>query len=168
MRLFRRRPVPDVVRAVALPDGERRVTWALTTAGEPVVVTDRGLLLPGRPLLGWDAVERAVWKRPVLRLVELEPTPAPVSGAGRVTEVELVDDDGGVPDAVQAGVTASVAWTTHVSLPGGGGVRVVGRRGAAGDDLDWQTVFDPGTDVHDPAVRAQAAALVSRSKRTIG
>ena len=167
MKLFRRRPVPDVVRAVALPDGDRRVAWALTPAGEPVVVTELGVLLPGRALLPWSGVERAVWKRPVLTLLELEPVAAPVSGAGTTTLVELVEDDGGVPGSVQAGVTGSVAWTTHVRLPAGG-VRVVGRRTPGGEQLDWQTVFDPGTDVHDPEVRRQAEALVARSRRTIG
>lgn len=159
--------MPDVVRAAGLAAGDRRVAWALTPAGEPVVVTERGLLLPGRPLVPWSSVERAVWKRPVLTVLELQPAAAPVSGAGPTAVLELVEDDGGVPDAVQAGVTGSVAWTTHVRLAGGG-VRVVGRRRPGSDELDWQTVYDPGTDVHDPAVRAQGEALVARSRRTIG
>lgn len=159
--------MPDVVRAAGVPEGDRRVAWALTPGGEAVVVTERGVLLPGRELLVWSAVERAVWKRPVLTLLQLEPGAAPISGAGRQVVVELVDDDGGVPDAVQAGVTGSVAWTTHLRLPAGG-VRVVGRRRPGEDVLDWQTVYDPGTDVHDPEVRRQGEALVARSRRTIG
>ena len=65
-------------------------------------------------------------------------------------------------------MTSSVAWSTHVRLQPAGGVRVVGRRRAGAERLVWQTVFDAGTDVHDPRVRAQADAVVARSQRTIG
>lgn len=168
MSLFRRRPVPDVVRAVPVPSGDRRLAWTTTADGAPVVVTGRGLLLPGRELVSWTEVERVGWQRPVLTVVELQPHAAPVSGAGRTTVLELAEDDGGVPDLVRSGVTGSVAWSTHVRLAPQGGVRVVGRRRSGSDDLEWQTVFDPGTDVADPAVRAQADAVVARSRRTIG
>jgi hypothetical protein len=166
--LFRRRPVPDAVAAVLVPAGDRRTGWALTEQGQPVVTTTLGLLLPGRELVPWTTVERAGWQRPVLTVVELQPGAAPVSGAGRTTVLRLAEDDGGVPELVQAGVTGSVAWSTSVRLVPSGGVRVVGRRRPGSDQLDWQTVFDPGTDVHDPARRAQAAAVVERSRRTIG
>jgi hypothetical protein len=166
--LFRRRAVPDAVRAVVLPHGDRRLAWTTTTGDEPVVVTGRGLLLPGRELVRWNDVERVSWQRPDLTVVELQPHAAPVSGAGRTTVLQLVEDDGGVPDLVRSGVTGSVAWSTHVRLAPAGGVRVVGRRRSGSDDLAWQTVFDPGTDVADPAVRAQAEALVARSRRTVG
>ncbi|HWH29110.1 MAG TPA: hypothetical protein VNU26_09135 [Mycobacteriales bacterium] len=168
MRLFRRRPVPDVVRAAAVPRGDRRVAWALTDDGRPVVVTTLGLLLPGGDLLPWAQVEHVGWQRPVLTVDELAPGAAPVGGTGRTTVLRLVDDDGGLPDAVRAGVSGSVAWSTHVRLQPTGGVRVVGRRQPGSDDLQWQTVYDAGTDVADPAVRAQAAAVVARSRRTIG
>ena len=168
MRLFRRRPVPDVVRAVALAPGDRRTAWSLTDDGRPVVVTTLGLLLPGRELVTWAQVERATWQRPVLTVAELAPGDAPVAGAGPRTELRLAEDDGGLPEAVRAGVSGSVAWSTHVRLQPAGGVRVVGRRRPGSDDLDWQTVYDAGTDVADPAVRGQAEAVVARSRRTIG
>lgn len=168
MRLFRRRPVPDVVRAATVPPGDRRVAWALTEDGEPVVATTLGLLLPGRELVAWDRIEHVGWQRPVLTVDELAPGTAPVSGTGRTTVLRLSDDDGGLPDAVRAGVGGSVAWSTHVRLQPDGGLRVVGRRRPGSDDLQWQTVFDPGTNVTDPAVRAQAEAFVARSRRTIG
>ena len=164
MKLFRRRPVPDVVRAVPVPPGDRRVAWALTTDGRPVVATERGLVLPSRDLVAWADVERAVWRRPELLVVEL----AQVSGTGRATSVVLADDDGGLPDVVQAGVTSSVAWTTHVRFEPGGGVRVVGRRRPGQDLLDWQVVFDAGTDPADPHARAQAEQVVARARRTVG
>ena len=164
MKLFRRRPVPDVVRGVTLEPGDRRVAWALTTAGEPVVATERGVLLPGRPLIAWADVERAVWRRPELRVHEI----AEVAGTGRSTTVVLDGEDGGVPDVVQAGVTGSVAWTTHVRVVPQGGVRVVGRRRPGLELLDWQIVYDEGTDPSDPGVRAQAEQVVARARRTVG
>ncbi|HVM28905.1 MAG TPA: hypothetical protein VM433_14700 [Mycobacteriales bacterium] len=168
MKLFRRRPVPVAVRAVRVPAGDRRTGWALTRDGQPVVTTSQGLLLPGRELVPWAGIERVGWQRPVLTVLELPSGAAPVSGAGTTTTLHLADDDGGLPDLVHAGVTSSVAWSTHVRLQPAGGVRVVGRRRAGAERLVWQTVFDAGTDVHDPRVRAQADAVVARSQRTIG
>jgi hypothetical protein len=151
------------VRAVALEPGDRRTGWALTADGAPVVTTEQGLLLPGRERVDWADVERAGWQRPVLTVVES----AQVAGTGRTTVLTLAEDDGGVPDVVRSGVTSSVAWTTHVRL-GHGGARVVARRRPGQELLDWQVVYDPGTDVDDPQVRAQAEAVVLRGRRTVG
>ena len=41
----------------------------------------------------------------------------------------------------------------RVALPGGGGARLVGRRGD-GTDLTWQVVPDSGTDLAAPGVQA--------------
>lgn len=167
MRFPRRRQVPEAVRAVALEDGDRRTAWALTDAGEPVVATERGLVLPGRERVDWADVERAGWQRPVLTVVE-SAVPGPlVAGTGRTTAVVL-QDEGTLPDVVHAGVTSSVAWTSHVRLSPSGGARVVGRRRHGQELFDWQVVFDPGTDVSDPRVRAQAEAVVLRARRTVG
>jgi hypothetical protein len=130
----------------------------------PVVITERGLVLPGRERIDWADVERAGWQRPVLTVVES----AEVAGTGRTTTVTLADDDGGVPDLVHAGVSSSVAWTTHVRLAPSGGARVAGRRRHGQELLDWQVVYDPGTDAADPQVRAQAEQAVLRARRAIG
>lgn len=164
MKLFRRRSVPDIVRAVQLASGDRRIAWALTDDGRPVVATAHGLVLPGRTPLAWADVERAGWRRPVLTVVEV----AEIAGSGSTTSVTLQDDDGGLSDVVHSGVTSSVAWTTHVPLRPAGGVRVVGRRRPGRELLDWQLVYDPGTDVDDPAVQAQSEQLVARARRTVG
>lgn len=168
VRLPWRRKVPDAVRAVALPPGERRVAWTLTADGRPVVVARDVLLLPEREPVEWADVERVTWLRPLLSVVEVAAGRTAVSGSGRETALELTDDDGGVPDQVRSAVTSSVAWSTHVRFPTGGGARVVGRRRPGREELDWQVVYDPGTDVLDPAVRARAEAVVASSRRTIG
>ncbi len=151
------------MRAVALDPGERRLAWGVTTSGDAVVATDLGLRLPRSPRLDWADVERATWRRPVLGISRV----ARVDGGGARWQLELADE-GGLADVVHAQVTASVVWTNHVRLQPAGGVRIVGRRRPGSDLLDWQVVFDAGTDPDDPQLKAQAEALVLDARRTIG
>ncbi len=162
-RLTRRAPLPAAVRAVVLEPGERRLGWAVTTAGDAVLATSAGLRLPGRPPLAWADVERATWRRPVLVVSQV----APVDGAGQRWQLELAEEDD-LPDVVRTQVSASVAWSNHVRLRPAGGVRLVGRRRPGQELLDWQLVFDAGTDPDDPQLRAQAEELVVDARRTIG
>jgi hypothetical protein len=163
MSFLRRRRVPPVVKGLVLEPGERRMSWALTAAGEPVVATDEALVLPGGGRLEWHQVERATWQRPVLTVLEVQP----VEGSGARHRLELADE-GDLPEVVRNRVTASVAWSSHARLSPRGGVRVVGRRRAGRETLDWQLVYDPGTDLADPLVRAQAEELLEGARRTIG
>lgn len=163
MALFGRRPVPDAVRAVALEPGERRLAWGLTSSGDAAVASPLGLHLPGHARLDWADVERASWHRPVLGVVRV----AEVDGAGEHLQVELAEENG-LADVVRTQVTASIAWSTHVRLQPAGGVRVVGRRRPGRDLLDWQLVFDVGTDLQDAQLRAQADAVLLDARRTIG
>lgn len=161
MPLLRR--TPTAVRAVALPDGERRVAWALTTDGEPVVATDRALLLPAPVRLPWEQVERAGWRPPRLEVLEV----AAVEGTG-TRHVLLLDEVGDLPATVRARVTGSVAWSVHEKLSPAGGVRVVGRRVPGEELLQWQLVYDRDTDRDDPLLRAQAEALLERARTSVG
>jgi hypothetical protein len=162
-RLLRRPPVPEQVRAVQLEPGERRLAWGTTTTGQPVVASDLGLRLPGSPRLAWADVERATWRRPQLVVTQV----AEVDGAGRRWTLDLAEE-GELADVVRTRVTDSVAWSNHVKLQPAGGVRIVGRRRPGQELLDWQLVYDVGTDLDDPAVRAQGEALVLDARRTIG
>ena len=162
-RLLGRRALPEAVRAVRLAPGERRLGWATTTSGEPVVATDLGLRLPGADRLDWADVERVTWRRPVLAVVRV----SPVDRAGERWELEL-DEEDDLADVVRTQVTASVAWSDHVRLQPSGGVRVVGRRRPGQDLLDWQLVFDAGTDPDDPVRREQAEAILLDVRRRIG
>ncbi|MCW2665944.1 MAG: hypothetical protein JWN57_906 [Frankiales bacterium] len=163
MPLFRRNRPPEAVTAVPIEPGDRRLAWAVTTDGEPVVATARGLLLPGRERLAWGRVERAGWQRPRLVVVEV----AEIEGTGPTVAVELAQE-GDLPDVVHTRVTGSVAWSSHAKLQPAGGVRVVGRRSPGLEVLDWQLVFDQGTDPDDPVIRAQAQAILEGARRTIG
>ena len=162
MRLFGRR-VPEVVRAVVLEPGERRTAWGLTPGGEPVVATDLGLHLPGAARVDWPDVERASWSRPLLTVLRS----AQIAGTGERHVVHL-EQEGNLPDAVRGAVTDSVGWSSHYRLGPSGGVRVVGRRRPGRDLLDWQLVYDRGTDLSDPLVRAQAEDLLLSARRTVG
>lgn len=163
MGLFSRRTVPDVVKAVELPGGERRLDWALTDDGRPVVATTEGLRLPGRGLVLWRDVERAGWERPLLTVREV----AEVTETGTLTELVLADE-GDLPRVVRDRVTGSVAWATTARLSPSGGVRIVGRRVPDAEDLHWQLVFDQGVDPSDPLVRAQAEGALAAARRAIG
>jgi len=162
MPLFGRR-VPPAVAGVALEPGERRAAWGLTPGGEPVVATDRGLLLPRSDRLDWSDIERASWARPLLTVARV----ARIAGTGERWSVQL-EEEGSLPDVVRTSVTGSVGWSTHYRLRPAGGVRVVGRRRRGQDALDWQLVYDPGTDPDDPQVQAQAEELLLVARRTIG
>jgi hypothetical protein len=155
--------VPDAIKAVALPDHQRRLAWALTEAGEPVVAGDRDLVLPGGGALAWTDIERVSWKRPDLLVVEA----SEVEGSGAHHRLRLAGD-GDLPGVVYDRVSGSVAFQTHEKLAPGGGVRLVGRRQPGRDDLRWQLVFDPGTDTSDPLVRAHAEQRLEAARRTIG
>lgn len=146
--------------------GDRLAGWALTEDGLPVVATARGLVLPGRELLAWHAIEKVSWVPPALSVRALADGPAVVAGTGPAYDVVLADP-GGLPDVVRTCVTGSVAWSSHSALTGGG-VRVVGRRNPDREVFDWQLVFDQGTDLDDPRVRAQAEQVLEAARRTIG
>lgn len=162
--MFGRRRVPLSVRDVALDPGERRSGWAVTASGDAVVASDLGLRLPASgERLAWTDVEKATWNRPWLEVTEL----AQVSGSGRRWRIELAEE-GDLPAVVRSQVSASVAWQNHVRLTPSGGVRVVGRRRPGSELLDWQLVFDEGTDPTDPVLQAQAQAFLLEARQHIG
>jgi hypothetical protein len=157
--------VPAAVSAVALGPGERRVAWATTPDGQPVVASTRALYLPDGMTLGWDEIERAHWEQPVLWVIELTER----EGSGQRHEVVLdLAHDTDLPQEVRIRVSASFAWSSHVKLQPAGGVRIVGRRRDGMEVLDWQLVFDRDTDAADPALRAQAEQALAAARRTIG
>ena len=152
--------VPAVVKELRTED--RRLAWGVTTGGLPLVATPTALYA-GDARLPWTSVERVSWKPSTLTVVEV----SEVEGGGR-THVWELEVDRKLAETVRERVTASIGWTDRRSLHPRGHVRLVGRRVPDRDPLDWQVVFEQGTDPHDPQLRAQADQMVNALRRTIG
>jgi hypothetical protein len=145
---------------------ERFITWSPVAGTEgAVVVTTRGVFLPGRGRLGWHEIHKATWTNPRLSVI-----PSRQVGDGDGYAV-MADDapivvgltgPANVPAEVRTRVTGSVAFTAHFPLPSGG-VRVVGRRVPGRNGVVWHVRYDEGTDVDDPEVVATTAALVAEA-----
>lgn len=164
---FRRRPKLPADRRPAFDREERLLAWALTGDDDQVIVTNRGLWLPGREhRLGWHGIHKAVWSGR-----ELSVTPAEMveerAGyavvADRPVESYLLLEPGNVPDQIRARVTRSVAYTSHHPL-GAGGARVVGRRVSGVNGLWWTVRYDPGTAAGDAEVVEQTDRLVAAAR----
>jgi hypothetical protein len=163
----RKRKVPAEVRS-KLDRDERVVAWASTVdADAAVVVTTRGLWLPGRERLGWHEIHKATWAGSRLTVVaavkesEAEGYAVMADDAPVVVTLTSPDD---VPAEVRDRVTRSVAYTAHHPLPGGG-LRVVARRVPGANGVVWHVRYDEGTDAQDPEVVAQTTELVAEAAR---
>jgi hypothetical protein len=128
-----------------------------------VVATTTALHLPvvtgGFTRVAWESVDQATWKDGWLHVQE---TPAGAEHHVRLT------DPGSVPETVRERVTATIAVSHQAALPGGGRVRIAGRRPATGGDVRWTFVFDPGLDPDDPGLRAQAEQALHDLRRQTG
>jgi hypothetical protein len=153
----------DVRDALSLERGERVLAHATTRGGSYAAVTGTALYLPtpdeGFLRLPWEQIEHAQWKDGWLHVRE-------VAGAGE-HHVGLAEP-GAVPETVQERVIATIVISQYGSLPGGGGVRIVGRRGSDGGEPRWTFVFDSGLDPLDPGLRAQAEQLLENLRRQTG
>jgi hypothetical protein len=168
VKLFRRRPRLPAESRPPLEAEERVLAWcAVEPAPSVVVVTNRGLWLPGAATrLGWHEIHKAAWSGR-----ELQITPAEVAEE-RDGYTVLVDgpvvtflllEPGEVPDQVRTRVTRSVAYTTH-HLLGEGAVRVVGRRVTGRNGLSWAVRYDSGTPVDRPEVLEATDELVGAAQ----
>lgn len=169
--MFGLKRLPSGVRP-ALDRDERVVAWARAGTEPPsaVVVTTRGVWLPGRDRLPWYAIHKASWGASQLTVVPSvrvsEGDGYDVMADGAPLAVALTDPRD-VPHEIRTRVTRSVAYTSHHPFPDGGGVRVVGRRVAGRNGLMWHVRFDDGTDTADPEVMAVTAALVAEASAPV-
>lgn len=152
-----------------VPADDRVLAWGTLDDGGTVLATRHGLWLPDRDerLLEWYRIVRATWRDGVLRVVEgAEREP------GVLTELPprpyRLAEPGRIPYTVRQRVQNSIGYTSHHRLEPAGGVYVVGRRVAGRDGLSWYLVFDAGTDLDDPLVRAQADELLGRARAVTG
>ncbi|WP_329103170.1 hypothetical protein OG792_25985 [Micromonospora sp. NBC_01699] len=171
MGLFNRKPKLAADKRPPLERDERMLSWAATSNGDGVVVvTNRGLWLPGRAhRLGWHDVNKAVWSGRELAVTPAE-TIAERDGylvvADLPVETYLLLEPGDVPHQVRARVTSSVSYTAHHRLAAGGGVRVAARRVSGVDGLRWTVRYDVGTSTDEPSVLEQTAAMVAGARDT--
>ncbi|MGI5214451.1 hypothetical protein [Plantactinospora sp. CA-290183] len=167
-KLFSRsRRLPAALRP-ALDRDERVLDWARVGEGDEVlVVTDRGLWLPGEAgRLGWHDIHKAVWSgrdlavTPAERVAERDGYLVLADGPARTY---LLLDPADVPHQVRARVTRSVAYTAHHRLPAGG-VRVAARRVRGVDGLTWTVRYDPGTPADDAEVVSETDRIVAAAQ----
>jgi hypothetical protein len=149
-----------VVRSVVTD--ERRLAWGLTDSGVPLVATASSLYVKDERL-PWTQVERVVWRPSTLTLIET----SEIEGAGRTRTWELAED-ARLAETVRSRVTSSIGWSDRRALQPKGAVRLVGRRTPGEDLLEWQLVFEAGTDLTDPGLRAQAEQMLDALRQTIG
>lgn len=163
MRLFSRRERPPADVLALLPRDDRVVSWADVAAGGAVVATSRGLWWPaaeGPRLIGWQQVDKAVWRGGVLT----------------VTEAEIVDDlllvdhspvavalskPRDLPPTVRKRVEANVVRSELLAV-GGGAARFVARRTPGRDGVTWLARLEqgsPDTDQMRAAISARLAIL---------
>ncbi|WP_131738669.1 hypothetical protein [Actinomadura roseirufa] len=163
MRLLSGR-LPAALRdALALERGERVLASAPTRGGSHVVATTTALHLPapsgGFTRVPWERVDQASWKDGWLHVHE--------TSGGAEHHVRLTDP-GSVPETVRERVTATIAVSHQARLPGGGKVRIAGRRPTTGGPVRWSFVFDAGLDPADPGLRAQAEQVLEDLRRQTG
>jgi hypothetical protein len=156
-----RRPPAAVRDALALEPGERVLAHALTDGGSSVVATNLALHLPQGPAflrLPWERVRHATWRDGRLHVRET---------GGEEHQLRL-SEPASVPEAVQERVTATIVANQHTRLPGGGGVRIIGRRSPLNGALRWEFLFDAGLDPRDAGLRAKAEQALDELRRQTG
>ena len=156
---FRRERPPAELRAL-LDRDERLVSWAFVDDGDAAIgVTTRGLWLPsadGYRRIGWEFVDKAVWRDGLLTVVEAEVVDdfllrerAPVTLALR--------EPRDLPPAVRRRVEASVVRSEVMPIDGGA-ARFVARRVPRRDGVSWWARLEPGT----PDTAATRASVRAR------
>lgn len=161
---LRRNRLPAAIREdLGLPRGERPLAFAATRDGSYVVATAMALYMPapgsGFARIPWDRVDRAGWAAGRLMVHE--------AAAGPEHSVGLAGP-GSIPEVVRERVTATIVVNHQAVLPGGGKVRITGRRSPATGELHWGLLFETGLDPADPGLRAQAEQLLEELRRQTG
>ena len=160
MRWLRRRETPPAEAVAALPRDERVVSWAdvdETSGGGVVLATPRGLWWPspgGPRCVGWQFVDKAVWRDNVLSVVEAELVDdlILVERAPLSARLSVPRD---LPPTVRKRVEANVVRSEVHPLPGGAG-RFVARRIPGRDGVSWWVRLEQGAQDGE-AVRAAIA-----------
>jgi hypothetical protein len=156
MALFRRREQPPVLPG--LEKDERVVSWADTADGAVVAATPLGLWWPGPRRIGWQFVNKAVWREGELTVIEADVVDDLLLVDRPPVRVRLtVPRD--LPPTVRRRVEGNIVKTELLAVPGGS-VRFVGRRRPGRDGVMWWARLEDGTP-DTPAVRSAIAARLA-------
>jgi hypothetical protein len=161
MALFRRREVPPAHVVALLPPEDRVLSWADVDGGGVVLASSRGVWWPsdgGHRLIGWQYIDKAVWRDGVLVVVE----------ADVVDEVLLVDRPPvsvrlavprDLPPTIRKRVEANVVQSDVLPVTGGS-ARFVARRVPGQDGVAWWVRLEPGTQ-DNADVRASIESIIT-------
>lgn len=163
MAVLHRRETPPAEVTARVPKGERVLSWANVASGGAVLATPRGLWWPGPDgprLIGWQHVDKAVWRDGRLTVIEAEVVDdlllldrPPVSA-----ELSTPRD---LPATVRKRVEANVV-RSELREVGGGQARFVARRIPGRDGVVWWVRLErgmPDTDQVRSELRATLAVL---------
>jgi hypothetical protein len=157
MALFQRRERPPADVLAQLPADERVVSWADTDTGTHVVATPAGLWWPeaaGLRRIGWQFVDKAVWRDGVLAVVEAEVEDEMLLVDRPPVAARLaVPRD--LPPTVRKRVEANIV-RSELQPVSGGAARFVARRVPGQDGVVWWARLENGLRA-DERVRAQVA-----------
>jgi hypothetical protein len=162
MALLHRRQAPPVAALARLAAGERVVSWADTRSGEVLLATPRGLWWPGPDgprLIGWQHVDKAVWREGRLTVVEAQVVDdlLLVDRPAVMVEVSTPRD---LPATVRRRVEANVVGT-ELRAFGDGAARLVARRVPGHDGVVWWARLEGGLRDSEQ-VRAHVSAEIAR------
>ena len=156
--MFRRERPPAALLAL-LDHDERVVSWAHADLGA-VAVTTRGLWLPSGDSfrrIGWELVDKAVWRDGVLTVVEAEDVDDLLLRELPAVSLTLIEPRD-LPPAVRRRVEASVVRSDVLAVDGGA-ARFVARRVPRRDGVTWRARLEPGT-ADTPATRASVRVRI--------
>lgn len=154
MALFHRKDVPPPAAVAMIGRDDRVISWGDTADGSHVLASQRGIWWPegdGWRLIGWQFVDKAVWREGVLSVIE----------ADVVDETFLMDRapvharlavPRDLPPTIRKRIEANVVRTLLEPVPGGS-ARYVGRRVPGANGLRWWARLEAGTR-SDERVRA--------------
>jgi hypothetical protein len=155
MALFSRRETPPADVLAQLPKGERVLSWADVTPGGVVLATPAGLWWPdagAQRLIGWQFVDKAVWRDGVLTVVEAEVSDDLLLLDRPPLALEL-SRPRDLPPTVRKRIEANVV-RSELHAVSGGAARLVARRVPGRDGVVWWARLEGGAR-DSAAVRAE-------------
>jgi hypothetical protein len=157
--LFARRDSPPAI--TGMPKDERIVSWADSFGGEVVAATRRGLWWPTddtHRLIGWQYVDKAVWRDEALTVVEAEVVDDLLL-VDRAPIAVRVENPRDLPATVRKRVEGNVVRSELQPVPGGS-ARFVARRLPGEDGLAMWVRLEPGTR-DEPELREHLRARIA-------